>query len=113
MSPSLVFPADTPWTEQVEGNPHALGTPVFINGEGHYARAFEVVDDEQSPHPDMDPEFAEWYHDLTRETTPEGPRATVALRADPQDLRNLYLHGKIAVSNPKDAPQDWRVKAAA
>lgn len=36
-----------------------------------------------------------------------------ALRADPQDLRNLYLHGKIAVSNPKDAPQDWRVKAAA
>lgn len=87
MSPSLVFPADTPWTEQVEGNPHALGTPVFINGEGHYARAFEVVDDEQSPHPDMDPEFAEWYHDLTRETTPEGPRATVALPGRP----NLWV----------------------
>ena len=44
----------------------------------------------------------------------QGVEATAAaLRADPQDLRNLYLHGKIAVSNPKDAPQGWRVKAAA
>lgn len=31
------------------------------------------------------------------------------VRADPADLRNLYLHGKIHVSNPKDEPARWLV----
>lgn len=65
---------DGGWAPLKDDNPHAMGATVLINGVQHYVRAFRVVDDEQSPHPDMDQEMSDWYVDMTVQTTPDGPR---------------------------------------
>lgn len=83
MIPYLTFVLDGELSEHEpavgEKDPHKLFGAVIINGQRHYIHLWRVVDDEQSPHPDMDPEMQDWYHEMTAETSPDTPRQKIQL----------------------------------